>query len=267
MSTYLYEHTWDQERRRLALLEEVFDPASEEYLGRIPIPVGGSCLEVGAGAGSIAGWFCDRVGPDGRVVATDLETGFLEERSEPNLEVRRHNIVTDDLETDAFDVVHGRLVLEHIPERDQVLRRLVTALRPGGWLVLEEFDWCSLLATPGSRSDDTHTRVYDALRVVMEAAGYHPDYGRCLPLDFRATGLVDVGVEGRVHVALGGTPAAAWWQLSVVKVCEAAVAAGHLSEAEMADALACDDERYCTLYPTIVTAWGRRPPSWIPSRE
>jgi SAM-dependent methyltransferase len=260
VSTYLFEHTWDEERRRLALLEEVFDAASEDYLGRIPIPVGGSCLEVGAGAGSIAGWFCDRVGPEGRVVATDLEPEFLEQRTEPNLEVRRHNIVTDDLETDTFDVIHSRLVLEHIAERDQVLRRLVAALRPGGWLVQEDFDWCSLVSPPGCRSGELAIRGLEAFRVVFEAAGADPYYGRRLPLDFRAAGLVDVGAEGRVHVALGGTAAAAWWQVTLAKMCEPIAANGSLSEAEVAEILAaCDDPGFSMLYPTIVTVWGRRP--------
>ncbi len=260
MSTYLFEHAWDQERRRLALLEEVFDAATEEYLGRIPIPVGGTCLEVGAGAGSVAGWLCDRVGPSGRVVATDLDTGFLEQRPEPNLEVRRHNIVTDDLETGTYDVIHSRLVLEHIAERDEVLRRLVAALRPGGWLVQEDFDWCSLASPPGCRSGALAIQALEAFRGIFEAAGADPEYGRCLPLDFRAAGLVDVGTEGRVHMALGGTPVAAWWQLTLVKMCEPVAAMGSLSEAEVADVLAaCDDPDFCMVSPTLVTAWGRRP--------
>jgi len=260
VSTYLFEHAWDQERRRLALLEEVFDAGTEEYLGRIPIPVGGTCLEVGAGAGSIAGWLCGRVGPSGRVVATDLDTGFLEQRPEPNLEVRRHNIVTDDLETGAYDVIHSRLVLEHIAERDEVLRRLVAALRPGGWLVQEDYDWCSLASPPGCRSAALVIRAIEAFRVIFEAAGADPEYGRCLPGDFRTAGLVDVGSEGRVHMALGGTPVAAWWQLTLVKMCEPVVATGGLSEAEVADVLAaCDDPDFCLVPPTLVTAWGRRP--------
>jgi SAM-dependent methyltransferase len=260
VSTYLYEHTWEQERRRLALLEEIFDPDTEDYLGRIPIPVGGSCLEVGGGAGSIAGWLCRRVGPEGRVVATDLDTGFLDERPEPNLEVRRHNIVADDLETDTFDLVHARLVLEHLPERDRVLSRLVAALRPGGWLVLEEYDWCSVVAAPGSRADHLHDPAYDAVRAIFAAAGIDTEYGRRLPLDFLAAGLVEVGAQGRTHVAFSGTPAAEWWYLSLAKVTEPLKASGRLPDAEVTDFLAAPTEPgYCTLLPTTITAWGRKP--------
>ena len=47
----------------------------------------------------------------------------------------------------AFDFVHTRLVLLHIPAREAVLRRLVAALRPGGVLLLEEDDISPVLAT------------------------------------------------------------------------------------------------------------------------
>jgi SAM-dependent methyltransferase len=258
--TYLFEHTWDQERRRLHFLEEVFDPGTREHLSRLPLPAGGRCLEVGAGAGSIARWLCGRVGPGGRVVATDLDTGFLEALTEDNLEVRRHDIVSDPLEDGAYDLVHARLVLEHLPERDRVLRRLVAALRPGGWLVLEDFDWASLVAAPGCTAGDLHNRAYDAFRRMFPAAGAETEYGRRLPLGFRAAGLVGVGAEGRVHVALAGTPAAGWWRLSLAKLCEPLRAGGQLSDREVAEIVAaCEDDGFCALYPTLVTVWGRRP--------
>jgi SAM-dependent methyltransferase len=260
VSTYLFEHTWDEERRRLRLLQEVFDGGTRQHLDRLQVPAGGRCLEIGAGAGSVARWLCERVGPAGRVVATDLDTDFLEALTEENLEVRRHDIVRDAVEPGAYDIIHARLVLEHLPERDDVLRRLVAALRPGGWLVLEDFDWSSLLATPACTAGELHGRVYEALRKLFPAAGAAIDYGRCLPLDFRAAGLVDVGAEGRLHVALGGTPAGAFWRLTLEKLCAPLVGTGVLSEGEMAEVLTvCDDEGFCAFFPVLVTAWGRRP--------
>ncbi len=259
MAVYLFEHSWDQERRRLDVLEQVFDAASRDCLGRVPVPPGGRCLEVGAGAGSIARWLCARVGPAGRVVATDLDTGFLETLTEENLEVRRHDVVADELETEAFDLVHARLVVEHLPQRDRVLRRLVAALRPGGWLVLEDFDWTSLVPARACTGGDLLARSVEALALVFSAAGVAIDYGRSLPLDFRAAGLVDVAAEGRVHVGLGGTPAATWWQLSLAKLGRPMIGTGLITEAELDELLrTCDDPGFCFLFPTLVTAWGRR---------
>src|SRR5205085_8877158 len=161
-------------RRAAELLEEIFDGGTRGHLARLPLPAGSSCLEVGAGAGSVARWLCERVGPGGRVVATDLDVDLLEKLPEENLEVRRHDIVSGELETDAFDLIHSRLVLEHIPERDAVLRRLVVALRPGGWLVLEDFDWGSLAVAPGCAGGDLLERAHAGARQLCGAAGYSP---------------------------------------------------------------------------------------------
>ena len=57
-----------------------------------------------------------------------------------NVEVRAHNVVDDVLPEKAFDLVHEWLVLIHIPERVAALERLVSALRPGDWLLAEDFD-------------------------------------------------------------------------------------------------------------------------------
>jgi tRNA A58 N-methylase Trm61 len=88
LPSYVFEHGWELERRRLARMEEAFDPNTVRHLEALGVPDGGRCLEVGAGAGSIARWFSHKVGPKGRVVATDVEIDFLSHLNEPNLEVR-----------------------------------------------------------------------------------------------------------------------------------------------------------------------------------
>ncbi|HKY75702.1 MAG TPA: methyltransferase [Acidimicrobiia bacterium] len=258
MSEYLFDNQSEQERRRLDLLQQIFDPITREHLERIALPPDARCLDFGAGAGSVARWLCDRVGPDGRVVATDLDTVFLERLTEKNLDVRRHDILTDDLEEKTFDLIHSRLVLDFFPERrHEVVERLVSALRPGGWLVLEDFDWSTLTAvSPGPRSDVVG-RFHGALPAVFPSGA--PELGRSLPLTFRAAGLSDVGADGRVHVGLGGTPAARWWQLSVLALRPRIVELGLFSGAEVDEYLQAIDDDGLSFLPVMVTAWGRRP--------
>ena len=86
------------EFRRLELLAKSYDPTSIRRLESLPVRAGWSCLEVGAGAGSMARWLCERVGPDGRVLAVDLETRYLDAFDLPNLEVRRLDIATETAE-------------------------------------------------------------------------------------------------------------------------------------------------------------------------
>jgi ubiquinone/menaquinone biosynthesis C-methylase UbiE len=99
------------------------------------------CLEVGAGGGSVAVWLCERVGPSGGVVATDIDIQLLGNINLPNFEAIKHDITVDSLPESAFDFVHTRWLLHHLPKRELVIRRMIDALRPGGWLLLEDVDF------------------------------------------------------------------------------------------------------------------------------
>src|SRR5919108_803098 len=126
---YTLDNRWRAARERLEVLEAACDPFTARHLDEVGVEPGWHCLEVGAGAGSVARMLCERVGPDGRVVAVDLEPALLADVSAPNLEVRRLDIVVDELPEAAFDLVHTRLVLLHLPPRDELVLKLARALR------------------------------------------------------------------------------------------------------------------------------------------
>jgi len=130
VSTYVLDNASEQAARRFASLEACYDPVTIRQLGQVGVSPGWSCLEVGGGGGSIARWLAERVGPSGRVVVTDIDARWLDFKH-PNIELREHNIATDELEWGAFDLVHERLVLIHLPERERALRRMIDALSPG----------------------------------------------------------------------------------------------------------------------------------------
>ena len=131
------------EDERLSLLETIFDPASRRR--RSMVQPGWRCLKIGAGRGSMAVWVAQRVGEKGHVVATDNDVTYLERLNLPNLEVRRHNILEDPIETlslGSFNMVSLRLVLFWLVGRqEEAIRRMVQCLRPGGCLVDEDGDW------------------------------------------------------------------------------------------------------------------------------
>ena len=132
---------------RFAALSALFDSSSQRHLADRGVGSGWHCLEVGGGGGSIAGWLSERVGPAGHVVVTDVDIRFLEKIKCPNVDVRLHDVTRDPLPERAFDLIHARMVLIHLPARDRVLSRLLRALKPGGWLVCEEFDRTPCLPT------------------------------------------------------------------------------------------------------------------------
>jgi SAM-dependent methyltransferase len=191
MSTeYVFDYEWKQGRRRIELLENFADPYTFRWLDELVEP-GSSCLEVGGGAGSVARRLTELVGPQGRVVAVDLDTRFLEEIEAPNLEVCCQDITAGGLPEGQFDFVHTRAVLMHLPERDRVLSDLVRTLRPGGWVLFEEMD-------SGPLEFFASGLYRDAWRVAIaaqERAGISYDWARRLPSLLAGAGLADLGAE------------------------------------------------------------------------
>src|SRR5437016_71779 len=194
MTSYVMNRQAPEESQRLSLLEAWADPGTIKCLNAVGVSPGWSCLEVGAGAGSIARWLCERVGLVGRVVATDLDCSLLDSQNTPNLEILRHDIVSDPLPDGAFDLAHARMVLEHLPEREQVLQKIVSSLRPGGWIVLEDQDIVSV--TPGRNHSAELNNQFMlrslALVRLLKGAGVDLEYGRRVYEELRSENLVDV---------------------------------------------------------------------------
>ena len=118
-----------EERRRLELLEQCLDPMTTRSLDAIGVKPGWRCLELGGGGGSVTRMLCDRVGPDGRVAAVDLDTRFLDEIEADNLDVLSQNVLTDGIPGDAYDLVHARLLLMHLPTREKFVGDMAAAVR------------------------------------------------------------------------------------------------------------------------------------------
>jgi 2-polyprenyl-3-methyl-5-hydroxy-6-metoxy-1,4-benzoquinol methylase len=117
------------EDARLALLEATADPSTKRRLATLGVVPGWRVADVGAGRGSIAHHLAELVGPRGRVVAADIDPRFLTGLP-ANVEVRCMDIRSEDLEPWAYDLVHCRFVLDHMPDPLGLLHERVTAVRP-----------------------------------------------------------------------------------------------------------------------------------------
>jgi trans-aconitate methyltransferase len=118
----------------------LFDTTTFRHLDTLGVAAGWRCWEVGAGAATVPAWLARRVGPKGHVLATDTDLTFLQSARDIPYELRRHDIGADPAPPEEFDLVHARLLLEHIPSRDAALHTMIEALRPGGWLLIESAD-------------------------------------------------------------------------------------------------------------------------------
>jgi SAM-dependent methyltransferase len=257
-SVYALDNTAREASARFDALGAMYDPGTIRHLEQVGVTTGWRCLEVGGGGGSIAAWLAVRVSPAGHVLVTDINPRFLESLEAPNLEVRRHDIVNDPLPEAAFDLVHSRLVLLHLPEREKALARMIASLKPGGWLVDEEFDTSYMLP---NATGEVPLKTLNAMRRVMEDRGADDrTFGRQLFSRLCAHGLVDVAAEGSLHMWHAGTPGASLLRSNFEQLHRNMIDAGYVTQEEFDQDLArLDDPTFLMPSPIMWTARGRRP--------
>jgi SAM-dependent methyltransferase len=221
---------------------------------------GWDCLEVGGGGGSITAWLAARVGPTGRILVTDIDPRFLEPLNASNVEARRHNIVTDPLPEAAFDLIHARIALIHLPERERVLARLVAALKPGGWLVDEDLDSASLLPNPNMYPGEILLKTQLAMMRLMDDRGVERRFGRMLFEQLRGLGLGAVGAEARMSMWHTGSPGASLMRVNFEQLREEMIRGGYITDQEIErDIAQIEDADFMMPSPIMWAAWGQRP--------
>jgi SAM-dependent methyltransferase len=245
------------EAERLDVLAGTFDDGTQRLLRRVGVDSGWVCLEVGAGQGSIARWLAEVVGDDGHVTATDVDVAFVGDLP-ANVSLLEHDVSRDPLPVARFDLVHTRGVLQHVPGRDDALANMAAALKPGGWVVVEDIDW---LVCDEQPLPEPFASLHRAMRAfAAERLGYDAHYGRRVLAEMQGLGLVDVDAHGTVRAMHGGTPGAEWYVMAIERSIPEVVAAGYIDESRARDAVAqAREPGFGILSPLRISAWGRQP--------
>lgn len=255
---YLLDNRQPDAGSRFAALSALFNPSTFRHLDALGVGPGWRCWEVGAGGSSVPAWLAGRVGPAGHVLATDLDTTWL--ATGEGYEIRRHDVGVEPPPVGGFDLVHARLVLVHVPQRAQALAAMVSSVRPGGWLLLEEADpMLQPLVCPDESgpAERLANKLKHDFRTLMAARGVDLGYGRTLPRLLREAGLVDVAADAYFPVT---GPACAALELATVRQIRAGLTvAGLATDAEVDAHLAnVAAGRLDLATSPMISAWGRR---------
>ncbi len=229
--SYSFDASWEGERQRLARIEAWLDPHSIRVFEEHAVQPGWRCLDVGAGGGSLTQWLCDRVGPRGSVVALDADTRFVDKLGAANLEVWRADVVKEPLPENAFDLVHTRFLLQHLPDRERVLEKLARAVKPGGRLIV--FD--SGGAPPVALQDrERFDRFGMAFLAAAAQNGWDLTWAPSLPQRLAQLGLVDIRARAfREYVTGSDEGFPAFMAISIDRLRERLLATGGLEPADL----------------------------------
>jgi ubiquinone/menaquinone biosynthesis C-methylase UbiE len=227
-------------------------------------------LELGTGLGHVALQVAALLDDGGSVLAIDQAEPLLEiaERRRvaagaDNVEFRRADAraFTDDA---PFDAIVERLLLFHLPDREEVLRRQMDALRPGGMMVMVEFDIGAVRCEPAIALVES---VGAWVEAAFRSAGADPRIGARAGEMLRRAGFAEVTTFGMQAYAGPGDPAGPLLCAGVTRsLAPQIIAQGIADEAELgldtlqervAEELRAHD--VVMLLPTVVGAWGRRP--------
>ena len=135
------------ELERLQLQSRVWEPSGRRLLNEIGEGRGARVLDTGCGA---IGWLrllSEWVGPEGEVVGTDIDDAMLDAARQfvdteglGNVVLTKDDLFASRLESSSFDLVHARFQIAPLGRGPDQMATHVRLLRPGGTVVLEEWD-------------------------------------------------------------------------------------------------------------------------------
>jgi len=261
-ATYAFRNSDPAAVTQLASLQSFLDDLTMRRIRELDLPTDATCWEIGAGAGSIARWLADEIVPDGRVSATDIDTTRL--APGPNLDVYSRDVATEDPPPGGpFDLIHGRLVTQHLASRRQVLAALVDSLKPGGWLMLGEFECVQpprVISAPTTEDRELFERYLRILLGVLTARGVDMAWANQVHPAMTTAGLTCVHSVTHTETWAGGSYGCRLYEANSIQQEQALLTAGLTSsELDRVRALTRDRAFTATSF-TFVSSRGQRTP-------
>jgi SAM-dependent methyltransferase len=260
--SYAFDNTSKYAQAHHEANTDLLDPFTQWRIGRLIDLPATRCLEVAAGFGSIATWLAEQVGERGYVLATDLNPSHIPQVG--RLSVMQHDVTTGSPLGVDYDLVHARMLLNHLPQRRHILHGLVATLRPGGVLLTQDAlptppqEFVILAPTPQAAS--LIARFQQTHLSVLAKHGHDPAWSTQAHLAMLEEGLLDVQTFIHGETWPGGGRGCQFMAAGLAQLRPELIAAGMTSAEldQVRDLL--DDPGLLLRGHLLHSASGRRPP-------
>lgn len=244
-----------EEARRQERVAEVYDEPSTRILTDLAIQPEWRCLDAGCGNGTVAEWISRRA-HNGLTIACDIDAANIKVEPSAVLKPMVCDIADADFEPGSLNVIHARLMLQHIADREQVLDKMVSWLAPGGWLVVADGFDLAASSTTHLEYAEFYRRFWSMLDQVTATS---PPWGRGYPEPLIRRGLTDIRYEVVVQPVHGGNPYALMFRQGLEQ--QRALIVGQGIEEALLDAVIADlaDPSFWDLGFALAYAVGRKP--------
>jgi ubiquinone/menaquinone biosynthesis C-methylase UbiE len=259
---YVHQNNSDHtESERLRKLEALFDPRSQAFIKKIGLRKGHSVLEAGAGRGGLLPWLWETVGSRGHVTAVDLKTRFIDHIQQPNLEVLEGDLTEMDLGKEKYDLIHERYVLTHIADYRDVLKKMLSALKPGGWLLLEDADFSvAEFQTPDPQLGKAFHATIQARNLLFGKKRIDFAFGRHLVKLLSQFGFMNIQEEAYAPLDHGGDGTAEIMRLSTLQLWNQYLETEAATQEDLQTFVnIAGDPGQAAVYYSTISAWGQKP--------
>jgi precorrin-6B methylase 2 len=257
------------EQQRLMAQARGLEEQAAWMLDRMALEQGAHAVDVGCGPIGIMNLLSERVGARGTVVGVEREPRFvdmaraeIEKRSLHNVKVIHADALHTGLEKGAYDIVHERLMLINLPRasQDALLTEMLSLLKPGGIIALQEFDSASYVCHPEHPS---WTLLLNTWNDVFHSTGGNEFVGRSLAHRLQRVGVKNVEMKIHVGVALIGEYRRTHLLSLIESMRDGVLASARLSQSELRDHMAALSDHLADPSTTlidklVIQAWGRK---------
>ena len=144
---YIHGNT-ASERSRLALMNQLIN---QRCIDELALDDEKLVLDVGAGTGQFTRSMAEKLPASSRVIAVELNPDQIQAAMQPSAETvygcpiefrigDARQLPLKKSEIGTIDLAHTRFLLEHVRDPDTVVKAMVSAVRPGGRIVLLDDD-------------------------------------------------------------------------------------------------------------------------------
>jgi trans-aconitate methyltransferase len=258
------------EQQRLIAQARGLESHTRWMLDRIAVKPGDRVVDVGCGPIGIMNLLSERVGPGGVVFGIEREQRFVDmaqaemsSRNLQNVQVVKADALQTGLQKNCYDLVHERLILINVPDATRValLEEMLSLLKPGGIIALQEFDSASYVCYPQHPSFDILLSNWNE---AFHATGGDEFVGRSLGGRLRSAGAVNVQMKVHAEVAQIGEYRRTHLLSLIEAMYDLVQASGRLAETELRGHMAAlskhlADPGTTLIDKLIVQAWGHKP--------
>jgi protein-L-isoaspartate O-methyltransferase len=201
------------EHERLIRQASIFEPITERLFRDAGVGPGQRVLDVGSGLGDVSMLVARLVGPSGEVVGVENNASTIAKAKDRVAKAGFQNVsfVESDVghipSGEPFDAIVGRLILEFLPDPGTVVKSLVSSLRAGGILAIQDGIWAPFLQL----SSGLPIRSKCAMLIYQgfQRAGANMDMEVVLYQTFQSAGLPPPTM--RIEAPVGSDPRIGRW--------------------------------------------------------